>query len=218
MSTVTVTTRSIAKAAQNAKQLDAKPLNDRPTESDTHCVICLSDIDGKPVHLKCGHVFCGQCITDHLISDRTTRCPTCRTSLDADEDEYVSSYDDDDGITGINFYDAIKAGRKAKKTCKNTKKMFDTAKRWKKAKSEASKSLKELRKVVGPLKDEMNAKIAAYTDALNARFATRNKHTLESIERIIIELRKASMAHHSAKLRIAVKHGYVKRRHRSSVW
>lgn len=214
MSTLTVTTRSIAKATQNAKKLDAEPLNDHPADSDTYCVICLSDIDGKPVHLKCGHVFCGQCITDHLISDRTTRCPTCRTGLDPDEDEYVSSYDEDDGIVGINFYDAIKIGRKAKKTCKNTKKMFDTAKRWKNAKSEASKALKELRKVIGPLEDEMDAKIVAYTEAIEAQFATKNKQTLENIDRIVKDLHKASIGHQGAKLRIAVKHGYVKPRSR----
>ena len=90
--------------------------------------------------------------------------------------------------------------------------MFDTAKRWKKAKSEASRALKELREVINPLEDEMDAKIATYTEALEAQFATKNKQTLENIDRIIKDLRKASMAHQSAKMRIAVKHGYVKPR------
>ena len=219
MSTTTVTTHTIAKATHNAKKLDAEPPSDQPTKSDNYCVICLSDIADKPVHLKCGHVFCGQCITDHLISDRSTRCPTCRIDLDADEDDYVSSYDDADGIIGIDFYDAIKVGRKAKKTCKNTKKVFETAKRWKTAKLEASKTLKELRKVIDPLEDDMGAKIVAYTEALEAQFATKNKKTLENIDRIIKDLRKASIAQQCANLRIAVKHGYVKphqRRHSST--
>lgn len=214
MSTLNVTTRSIAMHNNTTKDPVADPPNGTFADSDHYCVICLSDIDGKPVHLKCGHVFCGQCITDHLISDRTTRCPTCRTGLDPDEDEYVSSYDEDDGIVGINFYDAIKIGRKAKKTCKNTKKMFDTAKRWKTAKSEASKALRDLRKVIDPLESEMDARIVAYTEALEAQFATKNKKTLENIDRIIKELHKARTAYHSANMRIAVKHGYVKPRRR----
>ena len=45
------------------------------------CVICLEDIGDKPrTELKCGHIFCTDCIMTN-ISVGNTNCPMCRTPL-----------------------------------------------------------------------------------------------------------------------------------------
>ena len=111
--------------------------------------------------------------------------------------------------------DALKIGRKAKKTCRQTKKMFGTAQRWKQAKAEASVLIKQLYKEVQPQEEELRAKIASYTQALEQQFAIKNKASLDKIDRLIKEERKALTMHRAANLRIAVKHGYTPRYTRS---
>ena len=42
----------------------------------TDCVICLDKLE-NPKKLKCGHVFCNECINQHLKTKKN--CPVCGT-------------------------------------------------------------------------------------------------------------------------------------------
>ncbi|ORY02880.1 hypothetical protein K493DRAFT_276884 [Basidiobolus meristosporus CBS 931.73] len=48
-----------------------------PQPDDYQCPICLS-LSWKPIRLKCGHVFCVQCMIN-AQRRRMTNCPLCRT-------------------------------------------------------------------------------------------------------------------------------------------
>ncbi|KAK0438017.1 hypothetical protein EV421DRAFT_1825914 [Armillaria borealis] len=47
------------------------------------CAICLSPYD-NPVSTPCGHIFCTECISDHILASSDgfrSPCPTCRTKF-----------------------------------------------------------------------------------------------------------------------------------------
>ena len=69
--------------------------------------------------------------------------------------------------------------------------------------------IKQLYKEVRPQEEKLRAKIASYTQALEQQFAIKNKASLDKIDRLIKEERKALTMHRAANLRIAVKHGYT---------
>ncbi|TFK17055.1 hypothetical protein FA15DRAFT_676336 [Coprinopsis marcescibilis] len=55
--------------------------------SGTQCSICLERFL-DPVSIPCGHVYCSQCLVDHINSSQssnprrlTSTCPTCRTEF-----------------------------------------------------------------------------------------------------------------------------------------
>jgi hypothetical protein len=45
---------------------------------DFNCVICLEPTIGAVV-ASCGHLFCEECLSEHLLSSNT--CPNCRESI-----------------------------------------------------------------------------------------------------------------------------------------
>ena len=51
-------------------------------ESDFACPICMSMIK-DPFVTDCGHSFCFQCITTHLVNKKS--CPCCSTYMTADK-------------------------------------------------------------------------------------------------------------------------------------
>jgi hypothetical protein len=181
-------------------------------EHDTpFCVICQTDITSTPVNLKCGHVYCGQCITDYLISKpsyNSLRCPTCREDLQNDSFD-DDSFDDDPRLL---YSEAFNIGKRNKKTCKNTRKMFDTIKRWKTVKKDANRSIKELRAIISRDDDAMQHKIDTYIKKMNDHFYMKNKDSIDNIKYFMKEIQKAHVYQNQAKMRIAVKHGYVRPR------
>ena len=52
------------------------------TENDFACPICMSMIK-DPFVTECGHSFCFQCITTHLVNKKS--CPCCSTYMTADK-------------------------------------------------------------------------------------------------------------------------------------
>ena len=52
------------------------------TESDFACPICMSMIK-DPFVTDCGHSFCFQCITTHLVHKKS--CPCCSSYMTADK-------------------------------------------------------------------------------------------------------------------------------------
>lgn len=52
------------------------------SESDFACPICMSMIK-DPFVTDCGHSFCFQCITTHLVNKKS--CPCCSTYMTADK-------------------------------------------------------------------------------------------------------------------------------------
>ena len=52
------------------------------TEEDFSCPICMSMIK-DPFVTDCGHTFCFQCITMHLVNKKS--CPCCSTYVTADK-------------------------------------------------------------------------------------------------------------------------------------
>ncbi|VDN14843.1 unnamed protein product, partial [Dibothriocephalus latus] len=45
-----------------------------------HCPICLDDLK-SPVITPCAHIFCSFCITKHISSKRTVKCPLCNKQV-----------------------------------------------------------------------------------------------------------------------------------------
>jgi deltex-like protein len=67
--------------AKNKESLSGEGTTDRGAESNngdenTHCVICMSDIDNKKTLDKCGHSFCAECI-DAWFAKSNPVCPSC---------------------------------------------------------------------------------------------------------------------------------------------
>ena len=52
------------------------------TEESDGCVICLDAFD-QPVITACGHMFCRECMMEHLSGK--TDCPQCREPLTVDD-------------------------------------------------------------------------------------------------------------------------------------
>lgn len=52
------------------------------TENDFACPICMSMIK-DPFVTECGHSFCFQCITTHLVNKKS--CPCCSIYMTADK-------------------------------------------------------------------------------------------------------------------------------------
>jgi hypothetical protein len=61
---------------------DADDGDDDRNEEEQTCVICLDLLD-NPVLTTCSHMFCEECISEHLkrASDESKSCPTCRQPL-----------------------------------------------------------------------------------------------------------------------------------------
>ncbi|KAH8076566.1 hypothetical protein JL721_577 [Aureococcus anophagefferens] len=51
-----------------------------PEEEPEECPVCLETMTGAIATLRCGHLFCKDCITDWASSQTT--CPTCRETLE----------------------------------------------------------------------------------------------------------------------------------------
>ena len=57
----------------------------RPAEeSDYDCAICLSPPDHQVHQCRNGHLFCAECLGEHVSRSADRKCPTCRVALPAE--------------------------------------------------------------------------------------------------------------------------------------
>ena len=47
---------------------------------ETTCVICVGPVV-SPVHLPCGHAYCGACLAELRAKEVSQTCPLCRAEL-----------------------------------------------------------------------------------------------------------------------------------------
>lgn len=189
-----------------------------PVEEEC-CCICLEPIEeSKMVTLRCCHKFHGQCLCDHLVHDG--RCPICRDSPYNAPSSYDEEDDPEEG-TYVSYSEALKKGREAAKTDKSTARMMKTIKKWKKERSTAKREMKESQKKIQPLERAMNQKIDEFINKENAKFDKKHAKLLEENKELRKKRTKAGTQLHSAQMRMAVKHGFVRIRHsrrRSRRW
>ena len=181
---------------------------------EERCCICLEPIEeSKMVTLRCCHKFHGQCLCDHLVHDG--RCPICR-----DSPYNTPSYDEEDDYPEeeayVSYSMALKKGRESAKTDKGTARMMKTIKKWKKERATAKREMKESQKKIQPLERAMNQKIDEFIEKENAKFEKKHAKLLKENEELRKKRTKAGTQLHSAQMRMAVKHGFVRIR-RSSV-
>lgn len=186
-----------------------------PVENEEErCCICLEPIEeSKSVTLRCCHKFHGQCLCDHLVHDG--RCPICRDSPYNERSNYDEEDDPEEGAY-VSYSEALKKGREAAKTDKSAARMMKTIKKWKKERSTAKRELKEHQKKIQPLERAMNQKIDEFIENENAKFDKKHAKLLEENKELHKKRSKAGTQLHSAQMRMAVKHGFVRIR-RSSV-
>lgn len=198
-----------------------------PTDNEApQCVICMEEIEpDKIVTLRCMHSFHGQCICNHLVHDG--RCPICRDSPygsgNPDAASVYSSDEEEDWMArGPTLKDAFKTGKEAAKNGdKRTAKMLSTYRKWKSDATTARKEMKELRTTLRPLEDAIDDKIEAFEKKERAKFDAKNKRVIDSFDAACKEITKCRTHERNAKLRIAKKHGFVRRSRsmrRSATW
>jgi DNA repair exonuclease SbcCD ATPase subunit len=189
---------------------------------EERCCICLEPIEeSKSVTLRCCHKFHGQCLCDHLVHD--SRCPICR---DSPYNAPSSDDDEDDPEAGpyVSYSEALKKGREAAKTDKGTARMMKTIKKWKKERATAKREMKESQKKIQPLETAMNQKIDEFIEKENAKFKKKHAKLLKENEELRKKRTNANTLLHSARMRMAIKHGFVRciwrrsRRSRRSHW
>ena len=115
----------------------------------------------------------------------------------------------------------MKKGREAAKTDKGTARMMKTINKWKKERSTAKREWKESQKKIQPLERAMNQKIDEFIENENAKFDKKHAKLLKENEELRKKRTKAGTQLHSAQMRMAVKHGFVRIRHsrrRSRRW
>ena len=143
------------------------------------------------------------------------RCPICR-----DSPYNAPSNDEEDDYPGegayVSYSEALEKGREAAKTDKSTARMMKTIKKWKKERATAKRDMKESQKKIQPLERAMNQKIDEFIENENAKFDKKHAKLLEENKELHKKRTKAGTQLHSAQMRMAVKHGYVRIR-RSSV-
>lgn len=63
----------------------------------TQCPICLESLgsscfsNGVVALTKCGHLYCSQCLKDHVINQPASKCPSCRKRFDVKDVAFVDS-------------------------------------------------------------------------------------------------------------------------------
>lgn len=96
--------------AQLVQDLVLRHADDASPEDDPDCPICFKPY-AIPVKSRCGHFFCGMCVTKWLVKE--TSCPMCRVGLrtwkrdgeSSSEEEEDYSDGEDDGEESIDSSD-----------------------------------------------------------------------------------------------------------------
>jgi hypothetical protein len=188
-------------------QNDAAPSNKEPLsaddDDDDKCPICLEPICGeKPVSPQCNHKFHGQCLVTALLQN--PRCPVCRYSpLAADDD--LSDSDDGDVTRGEGYARAIERVQ----TDKAIAKLATTEEKWHKERKVCLAKFREEKRKLKPLRRAMKNKIKDYKTELELKFKKANSKLLEQERAAKNEYYKAAGQHCAARTRIAKKGGYV---------
>ena len=187
--------------------------------SDQHdmCVVCQypMDVQSSVVALPCGHEFHGSCIVPHLYA--STRCPICRNDPNEDGAGWSEDEDVDERPDYVPFCQAIQKAKEDKKPSKVIARMFATLRAHENDRTEARKKLRELQAKMAPHEDALDKRIETYANKAQDAHDKRHKTTLDAKSDARKAIAKSHTRCRAARLRIAVKYGYVRPSRRGHV-
>lgn len=191
-------------------------------EDEDRCVICLCPMSNADSHvrLRCGHVFHGQCICDHLVHDG--RCPTCRDSPYGNGTDYDSEFDQssDAGVElpRVTRNEGIALGREAAKTDKRTAAMLVTLRKCKAERAAKKRELLAVIRQLAPHEKELDRKISAYAEKAEIAFNTKHSKLLDMQKTLKREEGILRGRVSASKTRIAKKYGFIPRSRGACTW
>ena len=159
----------------------------------------------------CGHCFHAKCFIMHLYND--VRCPNCRAFPVGDRrnEDYTDDDDsllDEPPIPGVPFKDALKTARRS--TDRFTKQTLGTIRKWKSAKRDAVKHLKEIAAELAPSEAEVEQRLQLAEEELWAKHRKKHASNIIMQKKAMDDIAKARTAYRSAEMRLALKHGFVR--------
>jgi len=180
--------------------------------SSNICVVCQDEIDeakGNTVTLRCGHVFHGQCLCDHLVCDN--RCPVCR---DAPESYgYTASVDIEDDYEEENNQRIPRYVALANAQCDvnnlSTGRMVKTMNKWKREKLTAIRKSNRLRRQIKSCKVALNKKVKLFEKKLMDKFKSDHAHLFEERKTVRRTISRARCNLEASRDRIAKRYGWV---------
>ena len=111
----------------------------------------------------------------------------------------------------ISYLDALNKARQAVATDKMTARMMKTVKKWENERSKARREGKEIRKKMIPLRNALFCAIEDMKRKETCKFETKHANLLEQQKDIRRRIQKANIQSRAATMRLAKKHGFIRR-------